>query len=186
MNSSTEDRWLSVDEIAAYLGIKRDTVYKWIERKSMPAHKVGILWKFKKEEIDEWVRSGGAAHKTIDLSVPLVNVNLALSSELLELTAKQRALRLPEIFARVTDSEFDPLLLDNLEILFDDHLKQDPLRLLHGISRNRTVVASWNGHAAARKLVYAEPGHAEHRNYEIGDVMIVQMSGQSLVGSAGE
>ena len=66
MNSTTEDRWLSVDEIAAYLGIKRDTVYKWIERKSMPAHKVGILWKFKKEEIDEWVRSGGAAHKTID------------------------------------------------------------------------------------------------------------------------
>ena len=121
-----------------------------------------------------------------DLSVPLVNVNLALSSELLELTAKQRALRLPEIFARVTDSEFDPLLLDNLEILFDDHLKQDPLRLLHGISRNRTVVASWSGHATARKLVYAEPGHAEHRNYEIGDVMIVQMSGQSLVGFAGE
>ncbi|MFZ4470859.1 MAG: BREX-3 system P-loop-containing protein BrxF [Pirellula sp.] len=121
-----------------------------------------------------------------DLSVPIVNVNLVLSSELLELTAKQRALRLPEIFARVTDSEFDPLLLDNLEILFDDHLKQDPLRLLHGISRNRTVVASWNGHATARKLVYAEPGHAEHRHYEIGDVMIVQMSGQSLVGSAGE
>lgn len=66
MNSTTEDRWLSVDEIAAYLGIKRDTVYKWIERKSMPAHKVGILWKFKKEEIDDWVRSGGAAHKASD------------------------------------------------------------------------------------------------------------------------
>jgi len=66
MKSTTEDRWLSVDEIAAYLGIKRDTVYKWIERKSMPAHKVGILWKFKKEEIDEWVRSGGAAHKASD------------------------------------------------------------------------------------------------------------------------
>lgn len=121
-----------------------------------------------------------------DLNVPLVNVNLALSSELLELTAKQRALRLPEVFARVTDSSADPLLLDNLEILFDDHLKQDPLRLLQGISRNRTVVASWNGYATAQKLVYAEPGHAEHRNYEIGDVMIVQMSGQSLVGSAGE
>lgn len=50
MSSTTEDRWLSVDEIAAYLGIKRDTVYKWIDRKSMPAHKVGSLWKFKKEE----------------------------------------------------------------------------------------------------------------------------------------
>ena len=55
-----EDRWLSVDEIAAYLGIKRDTVYVWIERRNMPAHKVGRLWKFKKDEVDEWVRTGGA------------------------------------------------------------------------------------------------------------------------------
>ena len=55
-----EDRWLSVDEIAAYLGIKRDTVYVWIERRNMPAHKVGRLWKFRKDEVDEWIRSGGA------------------------------------------------------------------------------------------------------------------------------
>jgi excisionase family DNA binding protein len=56
-----ESRWLSVDEIAAYLGIKPDTVYKWIERRNMPAHKVGRLWKFQATEIDEWVRSGGAS-----------------------------------------------------------------------------------------------------------------------------
>ena len=47
------DRWLSVDEIAAYLGIKRDTVYKWIAEKQMPAHRMGRLWKFRKEEVDE-------------------------------------------------------------------------------------------------------------------------------------
>ncbi|MBM3337253.1 MAG: helix-turn-helix domain-containing protein [Betaproteobacteria bacterium] len=60
MKTMTEDRWLSVEEIADYLGVKRDTVYKWIERKKMPAHKVGSLWKFKREEIDAWVRSGEA------------------------------------------------------------------------------------------------------------------------------
>jgi excisionase family DNA binding protein len=36
-----EDRWLSVEEIAAHLVVKRDTVYKWIDRKRLPAHKVG-------------------------------------------------------------------------------------------------------------------------------------------------
>ncbi len=61
MNTTLEDRWLAVEEIADYLGIKRDTVYKWIERKNMPAHKVGSLWKFKKSEIDEWIHSGQAA-----------------------------------------------------------------------------------------------------------------------------
>ena len=56
-----EDRWLSVEEIAAYLGIKRDTVYKWITRRGMPAHKVGRLWKFRTAEVDHWVRQGKAA-----------------------------------------------------------------------------------------------------------------------------
>ncbi len=55
-----EDRWFSVDEIAAYLGIKRDTVYRWIAEKRMPAHRMGRLWKLRREEVDEWVRSGGA------------------------------------------------------------------------------------------------------------------------------
>ncbi len=57
--SRMDDRWLSVDEICAHLGISRDTVYKWIDRKGMPAHRVGRLWKFKKDEVDDWVRSGG-------------------------------------------------------------------------------------------------------------------------------
>ena len=62
MESIMEDRWLSVDEIAAYLGIKRDTVYKWISEKQMPAHRMGRLWKFRKEEVDEWVKTGGAGN----------------------------------------------------------------------------------------------------------------------------
>ena len=56
-----EDRWLSVDEIATYLGVKRDTVYTWISGRGLPAHRVGKLWKFKRGEVDEWVRAGGAS-----------------------------------------------------------------------------------------------------------------------------
>ncbi|MGV8073343.1 MAG: helix-turn-helix domain-containing protein [Syntrophobacteraceae bacterium] len=56
-----ENRWLSVDEIAIYLGVSRDTVYRWIEKRSMPASKVGRFWKFKADEVDAWVKSGGGA-----------------------------------------------------------------------------------------------------------------------------
>jgi excisionase family DNA binding protein len=66
MTSVTDERWLSLDEIANYLGIKRDTVYKWIDRRKMPAHKVGSLWKFKRDEVDDWVRSGEAGNSTDD------------------------------------------------------------------------------------------------------------------------
>ncbi|MEI6045088.1 MAG: helix-turn-helix domain-containing protein [Chloroflexota bacterium] len=64
-----EDRWLSVNEICTYLGVGRDAVYKWIEMRNMPAHRAGRLWKFKKEEVDQWMRGGGAdesSHKSAE------------------------------------------------------------------------------------------------------------------------
>lgn len=57
----TDDRWHSVDDIAEYLGVSKDTIYSWVTQKGMPGHKVGRFWKFKKVEVDDWVRSGGAA-----------------------------------------------------------------------------------------------------------------------------
>ena len=56
-----DDRWLSVEQIAEYLGVSKDTVYAWVADKDMPGHRVGRFWKFKKEEIDKWVRAGGAS-----------------------------------------------------------------------------------------------------------------------------
>ena len=56
------DRWVSVEEIAKYLGVSKDTVYGWIATKDLPAHKVGRLWKFKTDEVDDWVRTGKASY----------------------------------------------------------------------------------------------------------------------------
>jgi len=105
----------------------------------------------------------------------VINVNLALSCELLELTAKQRSLRLPEILDLIADQPQAPVVLDNLEILFDKDLQQDPLRLLQHISRNRTVIASWNGTMNSGRLSYAENGHSEYRSYDSVDALIVTM-----------
>ena len=53
--------WVSVDDVARHLGIARDTVYRWIEERGLPAHRVGRLWKFRLQEVDDWVLKGGAA-----------------------------------------------------------------------------------------------------------------------------
>jgi len=63
------ERWLSVDEIAAHLGVNPDTIYKWIIRKKMPAHKVGRLWKFLVSEVDAWVK-GGHAREDVSADTP--------------------------------------------------------------------------------------------------------------------
>ena len=47
-----EDRWLSVAEIATYLGVTRDSIYRWVDNRNMPGHRVGRRWKFRKERID--------------------------------------------------------------------------------------------------------------------------------------
>lgn len=53
--------WVSVDQVAAHLGVAKDTVYRWIEAKSLPAQRVGRLWKFKLSDVDRWVMDGMAA-----------------------------------------------------------------------------------------------------------------------------
>lgn len=119
-----------------------------------------------------------------EFGAPVINVNLALSGELLELTTKQRSLRLPGILNQVADQIQSPVILDNLEILFDKDLQQDPLRLLQSISRNRTLVASWNGSINSGRLLYAEPGHPEYRSYDTVDALIVSMDGTATVDVA--
>lgn len=53
--------WVSVDEVSGHLGVAKDTIYRWIETRGLPAHRVGRLWKFKLSELDAWVARGGAA-----------------------------------------------------------------------------------------------------------------------------
>ena len=62
MSEATE-RWCSMREIMEHLGISGDTVLTWIDKKNMPATKMGRLWKFKISEVDAWAKAGAAADK---------------------------------------------------------------------------------------------------------------------------
>ncbi|HXH74061.1 MAG TPA: helix-turn-helix domain-containing protein [Bacteriovoracaceae bacterium] len=64
----TTEKWLSVEEIADHLGISKETVYRWLEKGKIPAHRVGKLWKFRPSEIDEWVLKGQAGVAENDIS----------------------------------------------------------------------------------------------------------------------
>lgn len=52
--------WSSVDDVARHLGVAKDSVYRWIDRRNLPAHRIGRIWKFKLSEVDDWVRSDAA------------------------------------------------------------------------------------------------------------------------------
>lgn len=108
------------------------------------------------------------------LGCPLVNVNLELTKRMLELTRTQRSRQverlLRDLIAAVSG---DVVLLDNLEVLFAPALEVEPLRLLQVASRNRTVVASWNGSYRDGTLTYAEPGHPEFVQLKQTDAVVI-------------
>jgi len=64
---TTDDRWFGVDELAEYLGVSRYTIYSWLTKGTLPGHRVGKFWKFKKDDVDAWVKAGEAAAPTAQL-----------------------------------------------------------------------------------------------------------------------
>lgn len=107
------------------------------------------------------------------VSVPVTNINLELTQRLLEMSPRQRTLQTPKLLNEITTKAGSLVLFDNTEVLFDVQIQQDPLRLLQGLSRNRTMVATWSGIIKNRKLMYAEPGHPEFRCYDIDDIVLI-------------
>ncbi len=57
---------MSVGQITEHYGVARDSIYRWIDRKALPADRVGRLWKFKFSEVDDWVRRGRAQEDSAD------------------------------------------------------------------------------------------------------------------------
>ncbi|EGP5553231.1 helix-turn-helix domain-containing protein [Enterococcus faecium] len=58
------EKWVSIKDVQEHLDVGRESVLQWINKRNLPAYKVGRLWKFKLSEIDDWVRSGGADERT--------------------------------------------------------------------------------------------------------------------------
>jgi hypothetical protein len=107
---------------------------------------------------------------------PLVNVNQVVADGLLELDVRERAIKCKPVLAEaVADAGGATVVLDNIEMLFEDHLKQDPLRLLQSLARTTTLVVSWPGNYDGRSLTFADPGHRDYRKYTDPGVRILTM-----------
>jgi excisionase family DNA binding protein len=54
-----KQKLLSVTEAAEFLGIKKSTLYEWIIQKKVPHYKVGRLVKFRREDLEAWLKKNG-------------------------------------------------------------------------------------------------------------------------------
>jgi len=113
-----------------------------------------------------------------DRDVKPVNINLELSSRLLEYSIKHRPLKVAEIMAEIMEPLPAPVFLDKLDILFEPSLQTDPMALLQSLSRSKTIIAFWSGSLKDNKLYYAEPGYPEYRSYYVQDFVAIDAKPQ--------
>lgn len=114
----------------------------------------------------EFASAGG--HLVIDLGAEL-------PPALFEVPARRRPVAASDRVGEELRTAAPIAVVDNLEILFQPHLKLDPLKLLQDNARNRVVVAAWPGTFNGQNLAFAEPGHPEFRAYPAAEVRILTL-----------
>ena len=59
VDMASEEGWVGIADVAAHLSVGKDSIYRWVDSKDFPAHRVGRLLRFRLSEVDEWVKAGG-------------------------------------------------------------------------------------------------------------------------------
>lgn len=49
------EKLMTLEEVADYLRLSKDTVYRMANSGKIPASKVGNQWRFRKEDVDQWL-----------------------------------------------------------------------------------------------------------------------------------
>jgi MoxR-like ATPase len=103
----------------------------------------------------------------------VMNVGAVLGGRLAAMPQRQRALQANVVMRELADeyASGDLVLLDNIELLFDQSLRLDPLDLLKRHAHARRVVAVWPGELCDGRLSYAEMGHPEYQDYGLEGVV---------------
>jgi len=102
-----------------------------------------------------------------------VNISLELSKELMNIPKRKRSNRVRRCLAKILHKfNSDVLWIERMQILFHPELEFDPIQFFQNVSRNKTIILSWDGEYKNNKLIYAKPGHQEYRVFSEIDAQI--------------
>lgn len=105
---------------------------------------------------------------------PLLNVNEVVAAGLLELDSRERVIECKRVLAdAISATGADTVVLDNVEILFEKPLQQNPMSLFESLSRTTTLIVSWPGIYDGQSLMFADPTHRDYRKYSNPTVRIL-------------
>lgn len=115
------------------------------------------------------------------IQLPSINLSLLLSQRLLSQTRRQRALKAEEVATEIIDDHLrSGLCLDDTELLFDSTLRLNPLVFLQDVSRNRLIVATWNGVVTGGELRFGHTGHPDYFSQTVNGYPVVSVAEDKL------
>lgn len=111
------------------------------------------------------------------LNIEPLNVGLELGRRLAAMPSSKRGFSTGELLREIADRQRTeaPLLLDNLELLFEPSLQINPLDLVRRLAHSKRVVAVWPGELRGDRLVYADMSHPEHRDHSRDGVVVLEI-----------
>ena len=111
------------------------------------------------------------------LNIEPLNIGLELGRRLAATPNSKRGFSAGELLREIADTERTdrPLLLDNLELLFEPSLQINPLDLVRRLAHSKRIVAVWPGELRGDRLVYADMSHPEHRDYSRDGVVVLEI-----------
>lgn len=117
------------------------------------------------------------AHLSTRMDVPVFSVGADLGRQLLAVPSTRRHLQVAGMMRDLTNetAREGPLLIDNIELLFDQTLQLNPLELLKQHAHARSVIAVWPGEVRNGRLSYGEIGHPEHQDYGVDGLVLFEI-----------
>lgn len=109
-------------------------------------------------------------------SISFVNLSKVLARKLVSLSIRERVRRLEAEVDKIAHDCGSSVWLSKLDVLFEPALDNDPMRLLKGIAKSKTVVAIWPGEITETSVVYSKPGKPDYKTYplkELNDIQVI-------------
>lgn len=111
----------------------------------------------------------------VKMSTKTLCLGRELAQRLAPLPHQRRTFAVGDILRELANSQIEPripLLVDNIEVLFERSLNISPLDQLKQLAHARPVIAAWPGELHADRLVYADITHPEHQDYSRQGVVV--------------
>lgn len=99
----------------------------------------------------------------------MFDINRVLAEKLMKIKPERRSIRLEMCFNQILSELPDDVIVKNFDVMFNPNYKVDVLQILIAANRKKSFSVLWPGKLSAGKLIYAEDGYADYKEFDVNN-----------------